>query len=76
VTTRDPHRQRALAVPDKTERVYRVHQNTLHALKELAQAFVAPGALLASAGGQPAWPRMVYELYRGQARSNGFAAAG
>ena len=25
-------------MPDKTERVYRFHQNTLHALKELVQA--------------------------------------
>lgn len=38
VTTQDPMRQRALVVPDKTERVYRFHQNTLHALKELVQA--------------------------------------
>ena len=38
VTTQDPVRQRALVVGDKTERVYRFHQNTLHALKELVQA--------------------------------------
>jgi glutamate synthase domain-containing protein 2 len=38
VTTQDPVRQRALVVPDKTERVWRFHQNTLHALKELVQA--------------------------------------
>jgi glutamate synthase domain-containing protein 2 len=38
VTTQDPLRQRALVVPDKAERVYRFHQNTLHALKELVQA--------------------------------------
>jgi glutamate synthase domain-containing protein 2 len=38
VTTQDPVRQRALVVTDKTERVYRFHQNTLHALKELVQA--------------------------------------
>ena len=38
VTTQDPHRQRALIVPDKTERVYRFHQNTLDALKEMVQA--------------------------------------
>ncbi|MDP3082190.1 MAG: FMN-binding glutamate synthase family protein [Rubrivivax sp.] len=38
VTTQDPMRQRALIVPDKTERVYRFHQNTLKALKELVQA--------------------------------------
>ncbi len=38
VTTQDPQRQKALVVPDKTERVYRFHQNTLAALKELVQA--------------------------------------
>jgi len=38
VTTQDPQRQQALVVPDKTERVYRFHQNTLKALKELVQA--------------------------------------
>ena len=38
VTTQDPHRQQALVVPDKAERVYRFHQNTLAALKELVQA--------------------------------------
>jgi glutamate synthase domain-containing protein 2 len=38
VTTQDPLRQRALVVPDKAERVWRYHQNTLHALKELLQA--------------------------------------
>jgi glutamate synthase domain-containing protein 2 len=38
VTTQDPKRQQALVVPDKTERVYRFHQNTLHALQELVQA--------------------------------------
>jgi glutamate synthase domain-containing protein 2 len=38
VTTQDPMRQRALVVPDKAERVWRFHQNTLHALKELVQA--------------------------------------
>ncbi len=38
VTTQDPIRQRALVVPDKAERVYRYHQNTLHALKEMIQA--------------------------------------
>jgi glutamate synthase domain-containing protein 2 len=38
VTTQDPIRQRALVVHDKAERVYRYHQNTLHALKELIQA--------------------------------------
>jgi glutamate synthase domain-containing protein 2 len=38
VTTQDPWRQRALVVPDKAERVFRFHHNTLHALKELVQA--------------------------------------
>jgi len=38
VTTQDPQRQQALVVPDKAERVYRFHQNTLIALKELVQA--------------------------------------
>jgi glutamate synthase domain-containing protein 2 len=38
VTTQDPQRQKALVVPDKTERVFRFHQNTLMALQELVQA--------------------------------------
>ncbi len=38
VTTQDPRRMRALAVPDKSERVYNFHQNTLKALKELLAA--------------------------------------
>jgi glutamate synthase domain-containing protein 2 len=38
VTTQDPHRQQALVVPDKTQRVYNFHQNTLKALMELVQA--------------------------------------
>ena len=38
VTTQDPARQRALVVTDKAERVYRFHQGTLEALKELMQA--------------------------------------
>ena len=38
VTTQSPQRQQALVVPDKAERVYRFHQNTLDALKELVQA--------------------------------------
>jgi hypothetical protein len=38
VTTQDPVRQRALVVPDKAERVYRFHQNTVHALAELVAA--------------------------------------
>ncbi len=38
VTTQDPLRQRALIVPDKAERVFRFHQGTLEALKEIVQA--------------------------------------
>ena len=38
VATQDPLRQQALVVPDKTERVFRFHQNTLEALRELVQA--------------------------------------
>ncbi len=38
VATQDPQRQQALVVLDKTERVWRFHENTLHALKELVQA--------------------------------------
>ncbi|KVT09303.1 glutamate synthase [Burkholderia sp. MSMB1078WGS] len=38
VATQDPVRQRALVVPDKAERVYNFHRNTLHALQELVQA--------------------------------------
>jgi glutamate synthase domain-containing protein 2 len=38
VTSQDPWRQRALVVPDKAERVFRYHHNTLHALQELVQA--------------------------------------
>ena len=38
VTTQDPARQRALMVPEKSERVWRFHENTLDALKELVQA--------------------------------------
>jgi glutamate synthase domain-containing protein 2 len=38
VTTQDAHRQKALVVADKAERVFRFHENTLKALKELVQA--------------------------------------
>lgn len=38
VTSQDPSRMRALVVPDKAERVYRYHHNTMFALKELVQA--------------------------------------
>jgi glutamate synthase domain-containing protein 2 len=38
VTTQDPVRQRALVVPDKSDRVASFHRNTLHALQELVQA--------------------------------------
>ena len=50
VTTQDPQRQKALVVPDKSERVYNYHQQTLHALKELVQAagLNHPGEISAS----------------------------
>jgi glutamate synthase domain-containing protein 2 len=50
VTTQDPQRQQALVVPDKAERVWRYHQNTLEALKELVQAagLERPGQISAS----------------------------
>jgi Glutamate synthase domain 2 len=35
IATQDPSRQRAVAVPEKSERVARFHRNTLHALAEL-----------------------------------------
>jgi glutamate synthase domain-containing protein 2 len=38
VTTQDPKRMRALVVPDKSERVFQFHKNTLVALKELLAA--------------------------------------
>ncbi len=38
VTTQDPARYRALVVPDKADRVFNFHQNTLKALKELIAA--------------------------------------
>jgi glutamate synthase domain-containing protein 2 len=38
VSTQDPLRQQSLVVPDKAERVYNFHQQTLHALKEMVQA--------------------------------------
>ena len=38
VATQDPVRQQALVVPDKAERVWRFHQSTLKALKELLEA--------------------------------------
>src|SRR3954470_2527426 len=38
VTTQDPTRNRALAVPQKTDRVYNYHHATLHALAELIAA--------------------------------------
>ena len=36
--TRDPQRQKALFVPDKTERVYRLHQKPLLAVKDMVRA--------------------------------------
>lgn len=49
VTTQDPERQKALVVSDKTERVWRFHENTLEALKELVQAagLTHPGEAMA-----------------------------
>ncbi|MBV8659094.1 MAG: FMN-binding glutamate synthase family protein [Burkholderiales bacterium] len=38
VATQDKARQKALVVPDKADRVYHFHRNTLHALQELVQA--------------------------------------
>jgi glutamate synthase domain-containing protein 2 len=38
VATQSPLRQKALAVPDKMERVFRFHHHTLGAVRELAQA--------------------------------------
>jgi glutamate synthase domain-containing protein 2 len=38
VTTQDAHRQQALHVPSKAERVANFHQQTLHALLEIVQA--------------------------------------
>jgi glutamate synthase domain-containing protein 2 len=50
VTTQDPLRQRAIVVPDKAERVFRFHQGTLEALRELTQAagLEHPGQIRAS----------------------------
>lgn len=49
VTTQDPHRQKALHVPAKADRVYNFHQQTLHALQEMVQAagLTHPGAITA-----------------------------
>jgi hypothetical protein len=38
VATQDDVRQRALVVPDKAQRVYRFHANTMHALAEMLAA--------------------------------------
>ncbi|WP_424933778.1 FMN-binding glutamate synthase family protein [Amaricoccus macauensis] len=38
ITTQDKQRQRAIDVPDKSERVYQFHRNTMHALGEIAGA--------------------------------------
>jgi glutamate synthase domain-containing protein 2 len=38
VTTQDPNRQRALVVPDKAQRVFNFHRNTMRALGELTGA--------------------------------------
>jgi glutamate synthase domain-containing protein 2 len=38
VTSQDPRRQRAIVVPDKAERVFNFHRNTVEALAELVAA--------------------------------------
>jgi glutamate synthase domain-containing protein 2 len=50
VTTQDAHRQKALVVPTKAERVFQYHQNTLKALRDLVQAagLRHPGEVTAS----------------------------
>jgi glutamate synthase domain-containing protein 2 len=50
VTTQDPMRAKALVVATKAERVWRFHENTLEALKELVQAagLQHPGEITAS----------------------------
>lgn len=50
VATQDKARQRALVVPDKGERVYQFHQQTLFALKELVECagLTHPGEITAS----------------------------
>ncbi|MDL2337517.1 MAG: FMN-binding glutamate synthase family protein [Pseudomonadota bacterium] len=50
VSTQDPHRQKALVVPTKSDRVFNFHQSTLKALKELVQAagLDHPGAITAA----------------------------
>jgi glutamate synthase domain-containing protein 2 len=49
VTTQDPHRQKALHVPTKADRVYNFHQQTLLALQDMVQAagLSHPGAITA-----------------------------
>jgi glutamate synthase domain-containing protein 2 len=49
VTTQDAHRQQALHVPTKADRVYNFHQQTLYALQEMVQAagLTHPGAITA-----------------------------
>ena len=50
ISTQDAHRQQALVVPSKADRVYHFHQSTLKALKELVQAagLDHPGAITAA----------------------------
>jgi glutamate synthase domain-containing protein 2 len=49
VTTQDAHRQQALHVPTKADRVFNFHHQTLHALLEMVQAagLSHPGAISA-----------------------------
>ena len=48
VTTQDPNRYRALVVPDKAERVYNFHKNTMKALGDMtgAAGLTHPGGFL------------------------------
>ena len=50
VSTQDPHRQKALVVTTKADRVFNFHQSTLKALQELVQAagLNHPGAITAA----------------------------
>ncbi len=38
IATQDPSRERGLVIPDKAERVYHYHKNTVHALAEVVAA--------------------------------------
>jgi glutamate synthase domain-containing protein 2 len=58
VATQDQHRQRAIVVPQKAERVYQFHRNTVEALSEIVAAAglehpseIAPGHFYIRLGG-------------------------